>query len=73
MKVLDFKLLRNNVTEDAGLIIQQNVTWLGSSPDGRIKDQYEIPSHGLTESKYSQSKRNQDINDLVQDDSFLLG
>lgn len=50
MKVLDFKLLRNNVTEDAGLIIQQNVTWLGSSPDGRIEDQYEIPSHGLTES-----------------------
>ena len=45
--VLNFKLFRNIVAEDTGLLIQPNLPWLGASPDGKVLDQHEVPSQGL--------------------------
>ena len=51
VKAMNFKLFRNIVTEDTGLLIQPNLPWLGASPDGKVLDHHEIPSQGLLEIK----------------------
>ena len=73
VKVMNFKLFRNIVTEDTGLLIQPNLTWLGASPDGKALDQHEIPSYGLLEIECTYSKRDCDIHKLFRTDDFYIG
>ena len=73
VKAMNFKLFRNIVTEDTGLLIQPNLLWLGASPDGKVLDQHKIPSQGLLKIKCPYSKRDCDIHELVQTDDFYIG
>ena len=73
VKAMNFKLFRNIVTEDTGLLIQPNLPWLGASPDGKVLDQHKIPSQGLLEIKCPYSKRDRDVHELVQTDDFYIG
>ena len=54
---MNFKLLRNTVAEDNGLLIQPNLPWLGASPDGKVLDQHEVLSQGLLEIRKSSTQR----------------
>ena len=54
---MNFKLLRNTVAEDNGLLIQPSLPWLGASPDGKVLDQNEVPSQGLLEIRKSSTQR----------------
>ena len=69
---MNFKLFRNIVAEDTGLLIQPNLPWHGALPDGKVLDQHEVPSQGLLEIKCPYSKRDCDIHELVQTDSFFI-
>ena len=69
---MNFKLFRNIVAEDTGLLIQPNLPWLGASPDGKVLDQHEVPSQGLLEIKCPYSKRDCDIHELVRTDNFFI-
>ena len=71
VKAMNFKLFRNIVTEDTGLLIQPNLSWVGASPDGNVLDQHDIPSQRLLEIKCPYSKRDCDISELVRTDDFL--
>ena len=51
VKAVNFKLFRNVVAEDTGLLIQPNIPWRGASPDGKVLDQHEVPSQELIEIK----------------------
>ena len=72
VKATNFKLFRNIVTEDTGLLIQPNLPWLGASPDGKVLDQHEIPSEGLLEIKCPYLKRDCDIHELVRTNYFYI-
>ena len=73
VKAMNFKLLRNIVAEDNGLLIQPSLPWLGASPGGKVLDQHEVLSQGLLEIKIEYTKRDCDIHELVQTDDFCIG
>ena len=72
-KIMNFKLMRNILIEDVGLVIQPNIPWLGASPDGKVIDNFNVPSRGLIEVKCPYTKRDCDIFGLVENDDFYVG
>ena len=69
---MNFKLMRNILIEDVGLVIQPNIPWLGASPDGKVIDNFNVPSRGLIEVKCPFTKRDCDIFGLVENDDFYI-
>ena len=72
-KIMNFKLTRNILIEDVGLVIQPNIPWLGASPDGKVIDNFNVSSRGLIEVKCPYTKRDCDIFVLVENDDFYVG
>ena len=62
---MNFKLFKNIVAEDTGLLVQPNLPWRGASPDGKVLDQQKFPSQGLLEIKCPYQKRDCDIHELI--------
>ena len=73
VKAMHFKLFRNIVAEDTGLLIQPNLPWLCVSPDGKILDQHKVPFQGLLEIKCPYSKRDCHIHKPIRIDDFYIG
>ena len=59
--IMNYRLLRNVKVKEVGLLIQNQLFWLGASPDGVIFDKQNIPHVGLLEIKCPYTKKIQKV------------
>ena len=69
--IMNYKINRPVKIREAGIIIQSQLFWLGTSPDGVIFDK-KIQEIGLLEIKCPHNKRNLSIESIITDKTFIL-
>ena len=69
--IMNYKINRPVKIREAGIIIQSQLFWLGTSPDEVIFDK-KIQEIGLLEIKCPHNKRNLSIESIITDKTFIL-
>lgn len=71
--ITKYKLKRNIIVRETGIVIQPHLYWLAASPDGLVRDDNDASVFGLIEIKCPASKKHMTPEEILQDESFYVG